>query len=154
MTKEKAIKIGTEKVHEYLGRGWTFKLNTRTHSLGLCRPMERVIEISVHTVEAGEEVFMETLLHEIAHGLDWIRNRAHGHGYSWKMIMIELGLNPDRVASEQHSKAFSQSINYKYDIHCSNPDCDVHFNRMRKSRSASSWVCAECGSPFKWTQNY
>lgn len=88
MKKEKAIQIGERKVQEYLGNRWSFKLNTRTHSLGLCRPMEGIIEISVHTVEAGEEVFMETLLHEIAHGLDWIRNRAHGHGHSWKMIMI------------------------------------------------------------------
>lgn len=38
----------------------------------------------------------ETILHEWAHALDWEVSKNWGHGSTWRMWMIKLGLSPDR----------------------------------------------------------
>lgn len=159
MTKDEALRLGYEIMEQHLPLYWKLEINTRIGSLGFCMPRRGLIEISIHTVKGGKDLFVKTLLHEIAHALDYIRHGGSGHGSTWKQIMIELGQDPSRLATEEESKQFRKSINYKYDIHCENPECDVHFNRMRKSSAAKNWICKKCGekgikSKFIWTQNF
>lgn len=146
-------------MEKYLPSSWRLAVNKRTGSLGLCFPHEKLIEISIHTINAGEETFTQTLLHEIAHALDFIRNGNTGHGESWKEIMVELGLEPNRTASRKHSKAFAENIQYKYNVHCENPDCDNTFNRMRRAKATHNWLCGKCAekgimSEFVWVKNF
>ena len=159
MTELQAKNLAEELMAKHLPKRWTYKTNNRTSSLGLCDVNTYTIEMSTHTIHAGKETFMRVLLHEIAHALDWERHKEIGHGSTWKHIMLELGQEPSRLASEEDTDNFTKSIKYKYDIVCSNPDCNVKFHRMRKAKSTVHWVCKECSekgieSKFIWTKNF
>jgi len=38
----------------------------------------------------------ETILHEWAHALDWEKNKCWGHGPTWRLWMVFLGIRPER----------------------------------------------------------
>lgn len=159
MTELQAKNLAEELMAKHLPKRWTYKTNNRTSSLGLCHHYDNRIEISTYTIKAGKDVFVKTLMHEIAHALDWERHKEAGHGPTWRNIMRELGQPVEVRANEKDGSKFAAGIRYKYDIHCENPDCDVHFNRMRRSKAAKHWYCSKCHnkgiySRFIWTKNF
>ena len=47
----------------------------------------------------------DTIPHEVAHWIDWELNHKHGHGDTWRAIMLAVyGLKPTRCHSYQRAK--------------------------------------------------
>jgi predicted SprT family Zn-dependent metalloprotease len=44
------------------------------------------------------------LPHELAHQVDWDINKKDGHGPTWKSIMVNYGLPPDRLHNLVNTK--------------------------------------------------
>ncbi|MFG6362370.1 MAG: SprT-like domain-containing protein [Akkermansia muciniphila] len=76
---------------------WQFGWDRAKRRLGVCRLLEKSITISIHFVRANLETpheIRDTILHEIAHALAWIRHGERTHGPRWKQICREIGAVP------------------------------------------------------------
>lgn len=91
MNSSRAFMIANDLVKLHLP-AWKFGWSIRaTKSAGLCDHRNKTIELSYTlTVQRKESAVIETLLHEIAHGLC----KKRGHGRDWAMICAQIGGNP------------------------------------------------------------
>lgn len=82
---------------------WTFQWDRKKTGFGFCRPSTKTISLSapLTKINSDEEV-VDTILHEISHALDWVRNKKMGHDWSWKKICIEVGCRPEQYFSEKN----------------------------------------------------
>lgn len=145
---------------------WDFKFNSRKQALGICKvnreTLRASIELSKYMIGNDKKHIEETLLHEIAHGIDYERNGTSSHGYKWQKIMRELGQEPNRLASGNKSKQFRENIEHKYTAECLS--CKRVFNVNRLSRAAKEqngkahYCNCQTGKKDKlfltWKQNY
>jgi len=91
--------------------GWTFGINNRKKSFGVCKYATKQIEIARWWIEHGtREQVKDTLLHELAHALV---GPGHGHGLVWKFAAQKLGAIP-----RAGSKIKPQLNDHKYEVIC------------------------------------
>lgn len=80
-------------------------LNNRfTKTAGCCYQETNIIHISTKFLLAHETEMLRTILpHELAHQIDWnlygLSEKKCGHGKNWQIIMVELGLAPNKYHS-------------------------------------------------------
>lgn len=81
--------------------GWTFGFGRGKRTLGTTTVSRHAttgtVRLSRHLITAGDQArVMDTLLHEIAHAVAYVRHgRASlGHGPLWKRVATELGATP------------------------------------------------------------
>lgn len=96
-----ALVKARQLMNKYGLNDWRLNLDRRKCAFGYCRPVAKIISLSEHLVGLNsEEQVTDTILHEIAHALDWIRNGKMGHDYSWKRICIEIGAKPEQYYTD------------------------------------------------------
>ena len=90
-------------VHGLSALGWVAKMDDAKKRFGVCRMGPREISLSRPLVLLNpEEEVRDTILHEIAHALAWIRHRENfGHDWRWKKICEEIGARPERCYDEE-----------------------------------------------------
>ncbi len=72
--------------------GWTFALSDSKRRLGVCKYLQKRIEIGRYYAHHNPDAaVLDTLLHEIAHAL---AGPAAGHGPAWRAIAVRLGATP------------------------------------------------------------
>lgn len=131
---------------KYLRYNWSLEVKPMKSSLGRCSYVRggyggNIILSSYLLKTQNKELIMKTFLHEVAHAIDFERHGSSSHGPLWQQIMIELGLDPDRVANKEDSLEFRSSINYKYTFEC--PTCGRTSSRNRKS-NYGQYACGVC----------
>ena len=89
--------------HGLVARGWVAKLDDAKKRFGVCRMGPNEISLSRPLIHLNsEEEVRDTILHEIAHALAWIRHRENcGHDERWKAICGEIGARPERCFDEE-----------------------------------------------------
>ena len=128
---------------------WYFEFENCKTTLGRCHYTENKITLSKWFVELNEEVDVEdTILHEIAHALSWIRHgeTGRGHGILWKRICVEIGAVP-RACSKY--KLNQPKNHFKYSEHC----CGSTYKRHRLRKNAT-YHCPKCNKKLFLTNNY
>src|SRR5687767_8722106 len=81
-------------------KGWSIDWSLRSKAVGRCWYSRRLVEVNVHlAVKYGEEEFIETILHEIAHGLVCETHNG-GHTDNWKRTYIAIGGNGSVTTEE------------------------------------------------------
>lgn len=110
-------------------------------SLGRCHYGRiKKITLSRWYVKLNEESDVEdTILHEIAHALSWIRygKEGIGHGKLWKEVCREIGATPERT----HKGIIEYPNNhFKYVDTCV---CGITYKRHRLSEFRQ-YRCPEC----------
>jgi SprT protein len=71
-----------------------------------------------------DEFLQHTVIHEVAHVIDWMRNGSSSHGYNWKVIMDGcFNTAPDRCSHYDNSLPDN---NRKHEYKCSS--CDEVWN--------------------------
>jgi predicted SprT family Zn-dependent metalloprotease len=114
--------------------GWTFALNRRKRTLGLCRYDAPAIELSIYLIDRNcAEEIRDTLLHEIAHALV---GPGHGHDAVWKAKAVEVGARPERCG-----QADMPAGQWRSRCGC----CGEAFARHRRPRRLTGWFCRRCG---------
>lgn len=90
------------EAHGLTARGWVAMLDDAKKRFGICRMRAKEISLSRPLVHLNsEEEVRDTILHEIAHALAWIRHRRNcGHDERWKAICVEIGARPERCFDE------------------------------------------------------
>lgn len=81
--------------------GWDFKFNRQKRAVGLCCPSQRIINLSALYAERFldklNDSIEDTLLHEVAHALNYLAGTCDNHGPQWKKWCGRLGCIPHRV---------------------------------------------------------
>jgi hypothetical protein len=143
-------------------RGWYAEFSKTKKALGRCiinrNEGIKKIELSKYFHE-GAVSFNEiknTILHEIAHAIDYEIRNTTDHSWRWKRICKQIGHNGERTTAID-----SMKLNFKYDTIC--PVCNEvvgGFNRKPKR----DYYHKECqpnpndydtwNAPLKLKQNY
>lgn len=71
--------------------------NNSCKRCGACDTTKKTIELNpdYYFLTKDETDLLDTIHHEIAHALNWIRNGLKGHGDCWKKICLEVGCLPE-----------------------------------------------------------
>jgi len=131
MNRAQAIKFGTDKLKEHglYQDGWRMQIDSRPkRRLGQCRYDLKEIAVSSWCLNGGvaEGKVENTIIHELAHSL----TRGDGHGRLWKQKCVELGIDPQRCATQDQ---IVEAPKAKYSIRCCG--CEkIIGNRHRTSK--------------------
>ena len=114
-----------------------FKFNNSKTSLGKCRyGHHRVIFLSRWFVlNNSEHEIRDTILHEIAHALDFHDRGTTDHGRNWRRHCRRIGCVPRRCSKETNKPA----NHHKYVETC----CGTTYKRHR-ARKHSVYRCPKC----------
>ena len=123
--------------------GWRFGVNSSTRAVGICYPQKKLITFSRVFKDLPYSEIKDTILHEIAHALDYIRHRNLSHGPSWKRICQEIGARPERL-----KKVPQDLIVHKYSLHCE--DCGKDLGGANRR---GSYIHKNCGGDVIFTEN-
>jgi len=134
------VEIHTKNlIKKHLGDDWRFEWHNRRNAAGTCWQTRQLIQLSslISSLNLHDFNFINnTILHEIAHGLNWIRNHGRGHDYRWKQICYEIGCSGQRCYD---SNAVVTPIGrYKYVC----PKCG-HISYSQKLRTRQ-YACSSC----------
>jgi predicted SprT family Zn-dependent metalloprotease len=100
---------------------------------------EGIISLSRYFVTLNDEQRVcQTMLHEIAHALNWKRYGGTGHDARWKSIAIEIGAPPDRCFEDGTvAKPKGQFVG-----NCR--DCGSELSMFRRPRATSIYRHNAC----------
>jgi predicted SprT family Zn-dependent metalloprotease len=113
---------------------WTFAFNRAKRTMGLCRHLERRVELSVYFVLANDaDNVRDCILHEIAHALAGLEE---GHGPRWKLICRRIGARPERCGDARMPDGKWRAV-------C--PGCRREYTRHRRPARRSLYCCSDCG---------
>lgn len=94
MNLDQAQTLARELIEQHLGRGWRIEWNDSDRLFGGCQPNRRAIQLSRHFVRrCSRDEVVDTILHEIAHGLT--PSGVKPHGAEWQAAAQRLGARPD-----------------------------------------------------------
>lgn len=118
---------------------WQFKFDEYKSRFGACHYRKRTITLSSHLIPSMpvDEV-RDTILHEIAHALDFMRHGSSNHGPRWKAICREIGARPVRCGKTLNV----EKIESPYLLKCTSDECGKVYPRYRKTRT--SYICGKC----------
>ncbi len=78
---------------------WRIEFSNRKRTLGHCNCTKKTVSISKAYLESNTfSVMKDTLLHEIAHALQYEKTSKTDHGNEWKEIAHKVGCKPRRCA--------------------------------------------------------
>lgn len=111
------------------------------------------ISINASLLEA-EEQFWDTVRHEYAHALVYLRHpgERHGHDVVWKAACREVGCSEDRLAAQPEERREELERRAKYKVRCAGCGQESLYFRRGKVvelllRGERGQVrCAKCGS--------
>lgn len=106
MTPNEVEVMARELIAQHLPEdsGWTFRLDRSKTRFGQSRvklprsknPQKSISISGPLSAVNSEGMVRNTILHEIAHALDYEKNgRFTGHGPIWKALATEVGANPE-----------------------------------------------------------
>ena len=141
----KAERIAKELIKKYLGNSkhyWSFHWAKGKRVFGTCRysRFTHQIRLSRHLTKLNEESrVINTILHEIAHALDYEERGFSNHDYNWVRIAKSIGCDGKRCYdSDKVNKPVS-----KYTLICGGCGSKVRKHRIPKYDLACSSCCKE-----------
>lgn len=126
---EQVRMFALRKMEEYGVSDWKFRINNNRSRLGVCRPTQRTIELSIfHARQGLTKEVVNTILHEIAHAMVGCH---HMHDDVWRKQFIAMGGNGERCGVMEAPKKFTGE--------CRN--CGKEYRTNRRMNSACGVCC-------------
>jgi len=145
MNKRKAEGLTNYLMYKHkLPYDWKFRWQNKKNSLGTCSYHRKLILLSKWYVELNDiEEVKDTILHEIAHALAYVRygKLGIGHGHLWKRVCVEIGAIPKSCSKNNLNKP---KDHYKYNDVC---QCGINY-RMHRLRRNCRYSCPKCHDPL------
>jgi predicted SprT family Zn-dependent metalloprotease len=102
MNLSQAYTLARSLMNQHGLQDWGFEFDKSVRRFGLCSYRKKRIYLSRRLVmDNSEEEVRDTLLHEAAHALSWLKHgrKGCGHGPLWKAMCVEIGARPQRCYS-------------------------------------------------------
>tara|TARA_B110001452_G_scaffold235669_1_gene214567 strand:+ start:152 stop:691 length:540 start_codon:yes stop_codon:yes gene_type:complete len=125
--------------------GWEFKFNSVKRALGKCKRKRsangivKTIELSKWLIENTDNSFdtwINTMLHEIAHAIDFERRNTSKHDTTWRNIALSIGCNGNRCSKVD----YKADIKSKYTLKCNSCGWTTPSHKKRKRLGS----CGKC----------
>lgn len=142
MIYQKLIDEANKIFKEYDLEDWVLDFDKAKRRFGLCSYRKKLITMSKELVrlnfEKNFKQVHETLLHEIGHALSFKRygNKGIGHGYYWRLCVIELGGNPQRLYKRSEVEIVKGKFKYV---------CDGGHEHYTHRKLKRRYSCKDCG---------
>lgn len=125
------------------------KVKWRSNFLGDRNYTLKSIELSRYMLQHAEKSFadwVDTILHEIAHAIDYAIRRTSNHDYHWVRVAKAIGCSGERCG---HHKINAVK---KYEAVCG---CGTKYTRHKLTQSTRyNSACGRCSTPLTWKQNF
>lgn len=126
---------------QYKLNDWSFEFCNGKYVHGKAKLEQKIISISrIHTLyEINEEAIRDTILHEIAHALDYKNRGKSNHDAQWKKIAYAIGCVPSAKGYPQSKSPFTRKEMCRWLGVC--PKCGIIYYRHYRKRVACSKCC-------------
>lgn len=147
ITKAEIKKFANQKLSEWNmdTKGWSFVFDNAKRRFGCCKPRYKTIsvswEIAKRNLDQPEEI-KDTVLHELAHALDFEDRGTSDHSAKWKAWARKVGAKPTRCYSSAQIKGPEK----KYFYYC--PSCGTAIGRLRRVNRSTLCSCNKCSKGF------
>jgi len=131
---------------------WIFKWTNHKTSLGVCsyrRNSTKYIGLSKWLIENSKEslsTWRNTVLHEIAHAIDYERRGKSDHSYTWKHIARSIGCDAERTTKVSFD---GNAVVSKYTLICDTCGYKKPSHKIKRRKSS----CGKC-HPRKYDVNF
>ena len=146
MTLNEIKKYAETKIEELLpGEGYTFKFDNAKKRFGQCSYTRKTISLSKPLTEINIDdnfwQIKDTILHEIAHALSYVRYGRIGIGHNsyWQRTCIEIGANPKRTYSAKDVN----TVKGKFVYVCRTCGRESFFHKRLKTERACGKCCRD-----------
>lgn len=152
-----------DKTYTYRGKsfnphqeGWKFAFNDRKRALGLCSYRNRTIYLSTFFIEQGSremKMWVNTMVHEIAHAFAKEGFGERGHGWLWKDMFMSFGGDGNRCSGDAKFGDLMENPVSKYTMICDNCGKQSPSHKIKRVKSA----CGDCCNKYnggKYTDKY
>ena len=112
---------------------------------------EKRIELSKWVLENSDKTFdqwVNTILHEIAHAIDYARRGTSDHSYKWKTVARTIGCSGDRCYNAKVDAKAS-----KYTVKCPSCGNEKASHKHSKVIARGHRSCGKC-SPNRYNDKY
>ena len=139
MKLRKVEKIAREMMDEHSLYDYKFEWMNAVRTFGNCNGYRKIIRLSIPLTkyETNNERIINTILHEIAHALDYKERGYSCHDKVWKKIAKNIGCTGERCSS---SDGVDKSKFMKWLLKC--PSCNLSSYRARRTKKISA--CGKC----------
>jgi hypothetical protein len=125
--------IASREMTKHELHGWTFGLSHGKRQLGVCKYLQKRIEVAeYYALNTPQEAVLDTLMHEIAHA---IAGPSAGHGPAWKAVAVRLGATP-RACDNSDKTAMKPG-----DWQATCPACKKTVQRYKPPMNLSGYRC-------------
>jgi predicted SprT family Zn-dependent metalloprotease len=157
-----AEQLAKEKILKYLDSTVLFKFNNRKTSLGTWRRRRGITTIflsRIMVVNNNKERVLNTILHEIAHELDYRKRGRTNHDIHWKSIAWSIGCDGERChdfipiekINEEIKKTAKNNLKSFLDLHIGetfiSPDKKIKMVLLKWNRKT---VNTRCENNRRW----
>lgn len=145
--------LAIEELNRYglLKKGWKFGFDTAKVRFGCCDFTNKTITLSYSiclcNVDDNMDAIKDTIIHEIAHALAYIRYGSTRHCKKWKKLFIDIGGNGK--ATYDPETINEPSFNYVYEC----PICHGRIYRYNKIHGVACWDCCNKHN-VAWSEKY
>lgn len=122
--------------------GWKFAFNDRKRALGQCHYSCKTIYLSQWFIEHNTremKMWINTMVHEIAHAINFYYYGGRGHDWRWRDIFMSFGGDGKRCSSDAEFTDLIDNPISKYTLVCPNGHTRPSYKIMRRSSS-----CGKC----------
>ena len=129
------------RYYNLIDLGWFFTFNTAKRALGKCKVKgpAKSIHLSKWLIENSDnsiDTWKNTMLHEIAHAIDFEIRRTTKHDTIWRNIALSIGCNGHRCSKVD----YNGDVKSKYTIKCNSCGWTTPSHKKRKSLGS----CPKC----------
>lgn len=129
--------------------GWKVAFNGRVSSAGMCKFKTKTIFMSKKFItHTSDKYVLNTILHEIAHALDYERRETSDHGHNWVAICHNIGCDP---YLKHHRDDLFEGKYDKWTYTCNG--CGSSVGTSRRLKNMDKRRCAKCHSNFSEKKN-
>lgn len=153
-----AEKLAKELIKEHLGLyKWKFKWTHAKKSFGSCNVRRFRFADPICTIKLSKSLtelndlarVKNTILHEIAHAIQWDKSGYMSHDYEWVKIAKSIGCDGERC----YDGADVNTPKTKYTLSCGTCDNSRGFSRKPKKDRACG-VCCKAHNNGKYSDKY
>tara|TARA_R110000765_G_scaffold405952_1_gene502733 strand:- start:253 stop:747 length:495 start_codon:yes stop_codon:yes gene_type:complete len=150
MRLDKARHMAMRMMREHGLTTYTFKWDKAVRRFGCHNGRMKTLSLSrpLTQHETNEDRVKNTILHEIAHALDYKKRGYSNHDKNWKKMAKSIGCTGERCTS---MSGVDMSLVMKWIGDC--PKCNKRFHRVRRTNIACGSCCKKHNNG-KYTKEY